>query len=89
VLCIFILSVACSDGGIETRIGTDHIKLYYSLRVCGMRFDWDSEDRPCSCPLIYVPERVIAFNDRRVVGPVFGVGLASIGILPTSATVCG
>ena len=36
-----------------------------------------------------VPTRVIAHNDRRAVGPVFGVGLASIGILPTSATVNG
>ena len=34
-----------------------------------------------------VPKRVIAHNDRRAVGPVCGVGLASIGILPTSATV--
>jgi hypothetical protein len=30
-----------------------------------------------------------AHNDRRAVGAVFGVGLASIGILPTSATVYG
>jgi len=29
---------------------------------------------------------VCAFNDRRAVGAVFGVGFASIGILPTSAT---
>jgi hypothetical protein len=34
-----------------------------------------------------VPKRVIAHNDRRAVGAVFGVGIASIDILPTSATV--
>ena len=48
-----------------------------------------SEGRPCSWLVCVVPKRVIAFNDRRAVGAVFGVGLASIGILPTSATVYG
>jgi hypothetical protein len=43
----------------------------------------------CSCPVCLVPACVIAFNDRRALGAVFGVGIASIGILPTSATVYG
>ena len=49
-----------------------------ALNVGGIAFPSDSVGGLCCCP-----------NDRRAVGAVFGVGIASIGILPTSATVYG
>ena len=48
-----------------------------TLNVGGIQFPLALVQAACVC----------AFNDRRAVGAVFGVGFASIGILPTSATV--